>query len=594
MPISRPTSLSVAYGIALFGLSLIYRATFINQGYNATDEGWLQSIGARIVAGQMPYRDFYFGSPPVSIYEQAALIQVFGQGYGILASRWVFSVEVALASVLAFVILLRYVRPTVAFLITLPTCCFSVVLFYFTNYSYDGEVLALLSLALLVHAAPGRRVLAVLGGLAGALAFMAKPTFLGLLPIIVLAALAGAWAERKAGEHAKRWTGIRGAVAPYITGFVLGCLLTFAYFAAEGIGSQFVSKALLVPRQTFPLPLTFVFWQDLPEWMLFWPNVAGYIAALIVLGLVIRVGLIPDYLRLGAVAAILLFLLYRALPSATDGLPTARQNAVLLAAIGILLLLNLAAIGLALFARPDVRGRLFPPELPVMALGLQYLAQFNAAGVRFSYYGTFLSIPVALLVLHRLSGLASPIGQRGDLSIGISKWAALLVGVAIALTAIVDTHGVVFRDGPRSQLTSSFQTPLLAGIRSRPDNTARVDGVVAAVMSLTQPGDTILAMPDFPAIYFLTGRRNPTPIGWYEAPQVSAAQAQEVVAVMAKNPPKIVILQTYDEDDFLHTRHPIDYRAQPHLRPIYEFILANYRSVAKVGDLVLYVPAAGP
>lgn len=41
--------------IALVGLG--YRATFITQGFDATDEGWLQSAGRRITLGQVPYRD---------------------------------------------------------------------------------------------------------------------------------------------------------------------------------------------------------------------------------------------------------------------------------------------------------------------------------------------------------------------------------------------------------------------------------------------------------------------------------------------------------------------------------------------------------
>lgn len=580
---------TIGYAIGIFAIGLVYRATFITQGFNATDEGWLQSMGSRIAEGQVAYRDFYFGSPPLSIYEQAALIRAFGEGYGILASRWVFSVEVGLASVLAFVILLRYVAPGLAFLLCLPTCFFTVILYYFTNYSYDGELFALLSIAFLVHAIRGRQWLAVIGGLAGSLAFMAKPTFLGLLGIVILAALANAVAGRRVSSYIVG----RLSTAVYVAGFAAGCLLMYLYFAAAGAGGDFINKAFLLPRQTYPVSATFVIWQDMPQWMLQVPNIAGYIAVLLLLFLVLRAESIPDLARLAAAGAVIAVLAVRAVPEAVNGLPTARQDALLLVSIALLWLLNLGAIVLAALAPRSLRERIFPPELPVMALGLQYIGQFNAAGVRFSYYGTFLSVPVALLLLHTLGRLSTPLWRRGVFSIGVSTWAAVLVGVVVALTGIVDTHGVVNRDGPRSQLNSSFRTPHLGGISTLPQNSETVDGVVAAVTSRTHPGDAIFVMPDFPVLYFLSGRRNPTRIGWYESPQVSQAQAEEAVADMKRDPPKVVVLQTYDGADFLHTGPKLDYMSMPQLRPIYLYILSKYALVEEVNDIQIYTPAAG-
>ena len=566
----------------------MYRALFIGQGFNATDEGWLQSLGARIAGGQMPYRDFYFGSPPVSIYEQAALIKIFGDGYGILASRWVFSVEVALSSVLAYLVVLRYARPTLAFLVSLPTCFFTVILYYFTNYSYDGEVLALLSVALLVHSSPRRWPVAVLGGLAGSLSFMAKPTFLGLAGIVLIALAANVVAARRSGDQSLSPAVDRPAAIAYAGGFALGIALVLAYFATAGEAGDFVNKAFFLPRQTYPVGLGFVVWQDMPQWMLAVPNIAGYLAALLVGVLLLRVTGIPDWIRLAAAAALMLLLLYRASPSAAGGLPTARQDAVLLVAIGTLWLLNVAAIVLAVVRPPALRGDLFPPELPVIAFGLQYIGQYNAAGVRFSYYGTFLSIPVALLLLRRLA--RAPVWRWGDLGVAAPIYGAALLGMAIALTGIVDTHGVVYRDAPRSTLTSTFAAPLLAGVSSTPANTQQVDGVIDAVDSRTGPGDPILVFPDFPALYYLTGRRNPTRIGWFETPQLSLQQADEVVRDLQRDPPKVVVVQTYDEGDFLRAGPPLDYASIPVLRPIYTYVIDNYTLVDRVGDIQIFVP----
>lgn len=582
----------IVYGTALFALGLMYRATFITQGFNATDEGWLQSLGARIVAGQLPYRDFNFGLPPLTIYKEAALIRLLGSDYGILASRWASAFEISLASVLAFVVVVRYVRPTWAFLVVLPTCFFSTILFYFANYSYDGEVLALLSIALLVHTTPERRTLAVLGGVSGGLAFMAKPTFLGLVPIILIGAVANRLATRSLEEHQDHAIGIRHAVIPYIAGFVLVCLAVLTYFALEGAAGDLIYNTFVLPRQSYPIPLAFVIWQDVPDVMLIWPNIAGYLAAALALLLLLRVERIPEVLRLGAAAGLVVLLVVRALPSSSTGMPSARQLALLLLILGVLLVLNAVTFLVTLVAKAQLKAALFPPELPLLALGLQYVAQFNAAGIRYSYYGAFLSVPVAILFLRSLAAV-NPSWRRGPFAVRVMPLAPLVLGLSIVAAGIVDTHGVVARDGPRSQLSASFATPRLHGLTSLPANTERVDGLVAMVESQTAPGDPILVLPDFPVLYFLTGRRNPTRIGWYETPQVTTGEAEQAVADMKRDPPKLVILQTYDEADFRRTGPKLDYEAIPQLLPIYRYVIENYRLVHTVGDLDIYEPA-GP
>jgi hypothetical protein len=116
---------SIVYITVIVVVGLAYRATFITQGFNATDEGWLQSVGRRITLGQVPYRDFRFAFPPVSIYKEAALQAIFGDAYTLLFARWVFVAEATLGSVIAYLILTRFVRPRIAFLATLPTVFFS-------------------------------------------------------------------------------------------------------------------------------------------------------------------------------------------------------------------------------------------------------------------------------------------------------------------------------------------------------------------------------------------------------------------------------------------------------------------------------------
>src|SRR5690242_425733 len=62
-----------AYAAAVLVVGLAFRATFIGLGFNATDEGFRQSLARRIVQGQVPYRDFDTNFAPVSIYKEAAI-----------------------------------------------------------------------------------------------------------------------------------------------------------------------------------------------------------------------------------------------------------------------------------------------------------------------------------------------------------------------------------------------------------------------------------------------------------------------------------------------------------------------------------------
>ena len=183
---ARTRLLDAALAVALLVLGLAFRATFIQQGFNPTDEGWLLSAGHRIVSGQVLYRDFDIALPPFSPYKVAALLALFGDGYTVLAARWAFAVEATLGSVLAYVIIRRFAGSGTSFLVTIPTVFFSILLYYFDNYTYDGEILLLGAVALLVHARPGARASVALAGSLAGLAILAKPTFLLFVPVVIL------------------------------------------------------------------------------------------------------------------------------------------------------------------------------------------------------------------------------------------------------------------------------------------------------------------------------------------------------------------------------------------------------------------------
>jgi hypothetical protein len=578
-----------AYAVVLLAVGLVYRATFISQGFNATDEGWLQAVARRIVMGQVPYRDFNFDFPPLSIYKEAGLQVLFGAAYDLLVSRWAFAVEAGLGSVLAFFILRSFVSTRTAFLLALPTNFFSVLVYAYENYTYDGQILLLLSLLLLQSAGAGRRWLAVAAGVAAGLAALAKPTYAGFVVLVLVVALAGARLSPIDADRFPALLGARRHWAAFLAGFAATLGAASLAFTAVGAGGAFVYQSFVYYQQANPLGLGFAIWQNLPT--AFSRRELELLVAIAVL--LVGASLLPSaWLRrlcaLGTPLGLLAYFYRHHLPA--DFVPMA---------MGLLLIINAWAVVLTIVVRlpglrdgshfTALRDRLPPPELPVFALGLQYLAQFTSSGVLYSYLGAYLSVPTALILL--LEVAVSAPDERAPARMALPALAPALFALWLVVASVNFVQGYVYFDYPRSQLTDSFKTPALAGITSNPDNVARVDGVVAAVDRHSRPGDPIFALPDFACLYLLADRRNPTRQDWYESIILTPSIVSQAVADLQRDPPKVVVVQTRYEQDYSHTRtdHFIDYQ-HTQATQIYQYLFANYHVVEKVGDINILVP----
>ncbi|HLQ60345.1 MAG TPA: hypothetical protein VK131_00615, partial [Candidatus Acidoferrales bacterium] len=338
---------------------------------------------------------------------------------------------------------------------------------------------------------------------------------------------------------------------------------------AQGALGDLLYQTLVFPGRALPVPLRYKVFQNLPE-VFRGTNLALFVFVLAMVGLAAwsRRGWVRAAAALAIPAAVLAHHLY----------PSDFWGRFLAEALGLLLVLNGAALVLAL-ARRDLP---FPPELPALALALQYLAQFTFSGVWYSYLGAYLSVPVALLLLRWLAG---ELRWAGAL-------APALAGGWLAAGSVLFLAGSVYRDAPRPQLTAAFHSAKLAGIRSTPADVERVDGMVAEVERDSRPGEPILAFPDFPGLYFLTGRRNPTRQDWYNRGTLTPEVADQAAAELARNPPRVVFVQTYAEWDFLRTTPPLDYESDPKFAPVYRFIVANYVQTGAIGDILVYRPRA--
>jgi hypothetical protein len=590
--VNRP----LLYAVVILLVGLAYRATFITQGFAATDEGWLQSLGYRIAHGQLPYRDFDYALPPLSIYKEAALIKIFGDAYGVLASRWAFVVLATIGSLLTFLIIRRYVGDRVAFLTALPTVFFSVILYYFSNYNYDSLVLLLAAIAFLVYAQPGRRWFPLLAGVAAGLSLLAKPTYGAFLVAVVVAGLV---APRLPGLKSETVRGLRQWPL-VLLGAAIPVLVVVVAVALAGASRQFFYQAFLLYRAAHPGSLLGLIVQGIPGYV---TRPAGLIGAVLAVLLVLS----PRqpalrWVRIGAVivglAAVLLL---------TVAVPDRAQPAFLVAGFECLWLINLVALVSGL------RGGLPSPELPLFALALQYLSQITYNGVVLYYVGAYLTVPVALMFLLKTPSPTLPTRGREELQAPTltlpREWGreelstpsltlptrgrelvALLVGLWLVVGSVIVTRMNVYEDAPRAQLTSAFTSAKLQGISSLPTTTQRIDAAVSAVNRLSRPGEPVFAFPDLAILYFLTNRTNPTRVDWYNTGSITPDEVTQAVADLTLNPPRVVLLQSYRESDFQRSEQ-LDYVSEPKWLPIIAYLMSHYRQVGQAGDITVMVPA---
>lgn len=598
----RPTrGPAILYALLILAVGLAYRLSFVYQGWSATDEGWLQAAGIRIASGQVPYRDFEYPLPPVTIYKEAALAAVTGPGWTVLASRWLFSFEVTLASLLAFLILRRAVSDRTAFFVTLPTVFFTVMILAFTNYTYDAEFWALVSVTLAVYAGEGRRqgLVALAAGGAAGLAAMAKSPFLAFLPAIPFAALAGSWLRRGRNDAPQMARSLQRVWLLYLAGAAIVIGGFFAYFASIGLLRSFVEQAFLLTARANPVSLRFALIQDLPDYAVRFGRLGIGVTAIILLLLPFAINRLWEFVRtvllLGALAYVLLYTqLHPPIPSRPYFINIAY---FVVSGVGVIALLVSLILETPWLARNEtaagLRSRFPPLELIFLALFLQWLAQFHYDGLVFWFVGSYLSVPVVLIFLRELGRVRIPVFRGATrLRFGAPAVAWVLIATWLSIGGAGIFLERVYQDADRPLLTASFSPAKLSGITTYPETAQRVDALVAEVDRRTKPGDPIFFFPDYGIMYAVTGRTNPTPLDWYNEAFLTPAVTDQVLAALQRDPPRVVFLQRQREGAYQRDQPPVDY-VHSKWAPIFLYLIAHYRVDGGVQDIAILVPA-GP
>jgi uncharacterized membrane protein len=461
---------------AVGGLALLAQVPSLDRGVVPLDEGQLVTIADRLLGGELLYRDVYTGIFPGIYYLTAALLRVFGED--VLVTRWAAAVVNAAIAVGLWLAGCRAMRPGWALLA--PALYVALVPFAYPaltmfNYSPLAMVCAVWALVFLLRYLETARLsdAAVAGLLLGACGLV-KQNFGALAS---LAVALGYVAGRAGGAPLARRS-LLGGILPIALCAVAPALLAGAVLAAAGALPGFLHDTLFSigesQMQAFNDPIPPIFGphpQDDGRFVFAYTPSSLY--AYLVLGKTLfGLGMSPG-LRSAAIR-----LAYG------GALATLLAGVVLLAAEG---------------SQPPERRR--ATRCVVIFAALMFLGLFPSA--IWSHLAYVLA-PVLLLfalVVERVAGAlerAAPAAARGwAVACGAFCAAALAVGAQISV-----------------DLRRWYPEPLgveRGSLHVSKDQRALLGGAARFLERCAPAGEPVFVAPDMPLVYFLAGRRNPTP-----------------------------------------------------------------------------------
>lgn len=536
-------------------LVAIYNYLFLGQGFNGTDEGYLLSLGQRVVNGDRPYIDFYFLRTPLSIYIQAGLIKIFGDNYTILASRIYWAVEIGFLALLLSMIYRRFVTALELFLLLLTTYIILGLLLSFPWYNTDAAFFAGLAVVLLY------KKLAFPAGLAIGLAFMTKQGYGLMLPLFLVISGIIHWKYREL--ELLEWRKIIflciGAAAPV--------MIYLIYLLINGGIDLFIKNILLFPPESSRVGMGFTLFQN---------NLDAFLYSIPIIISMTIVFFAPLQRRIWIILAAGCFI--------AAVVMMLRQDQYYI--FNLVMLNYSVAILTFIKAVREKEGEdwgWFGALLPAWLLAVvgQYISGYNYAGLASAYVGA------GILICFTYAALRS--ANPG----GYGKTISIILLIILLATGAYHKHEAVYRDEKRSLLTSSFFTPKLRGIKSTERNVNQIEGMIFAINQFTNKGDYIFVFPDFPALYYLADRNSPTRVEWPIFRELNDEMIIDVLDSLNSKMPKMVLLQTYPEADFRRAGSKFGFYGFAEYRPFVEFFKSKYKLLKEEGDVYILIPING-
>lgn len=473
---NRPLGFWWASSAGIAALAVALQMRFFDRTAVPMDEGQLAAVAVRLLDGEVLYRDIHTGIGPGIYHVTAALFAFFG--HDLLVTRWAQVGINAAIAVCLWLLAARVVRihwaalPPLAFLL-LVVVSFPVL----TMLNYSSLALATAIGSLLVlqrYLKFGYTSTGLLLGVLLAVTALTKQNY-GALTIVAIGTSL-VW-NRPGSALAVR--SLFASLLPIVTSGATLALLIVAYFGVQGALSDLIDATLIQlggPQlQAFNNPIPAIF-GTLPS------NEPLFIF------LYTPPTLFNHLMHGGTLFDRPITLLMREMAIRISyGLP----------------LIALIATPIVLWATRRHRGPRVRRETQTIALFslLFFLGIFPSA----IWSHLAFVVPPTLLLLAVLFDSLESVARR---RIVAARWVAL-IGCSMVLSVCLIAS---VRIGETIQ--NWYPIPLelpRATLFVTPHYAALYRGAVDFIETCAAPNDPIFVAPDIPIIYFLTGRRNPTP-----------------------------------------------------------------------------------
>jgi hypothetical protein len=169
-------------------LPLIYTFLYGQYGYDFVDAGLITSGSWRILLGEVPYRDFFWGKPPFSLYLHSLQLLLIPDQFQVIAERFLYYAQVVIYSHLFSAIIKRYfsneLKGVDVYLLSMATFIYSAHNWPpFSWYTIDGIFFSTLGFYFLLNW--NKLSFSIIGIFFGFLAALTKQSFY-LIPIMML------------------------------------------------------------------------------------------------------------------------------------------------------------------------------------------------------------------------------------------------------------------------------------------------------------------------------------------------------------------------------------------------------------------------
>ena len=530
-------------------LASLFFFTYFNRFLGLRSGDGEFSGGMALLAGRLPYRDYYTAGPPLNQIKSALELSLFGKT--LLVSRLCAVLERLGLAMLLYVWLRRLFSTWASSIAATTTIIVSACDHTdpLASYNHDAILFAILCGLLASRSLDAIRVRTVLlfaaaAGSAAGLSSLTKQTVgLGTAAVVLaLGALANAQIRRLSGAFLWR--------CAYLFGFAVPLALAALYLCHLGVLSSALQMLFVIgPSAKASGPHAFLLRElsvaaDNPLWVL-----PGCIATLLSAGAVWRAvttGAEPrqegraDWivLWLAGAGVILAGELVAMTPIQLVGDVT--KAAVYYTLIGTVLLMG-AAVSRGLRSRGQ-DGRNWQVAL--------------LAGVSCSVAVT-LSLSWPAFEAMTLPGLGLLLAAALD---GATRYGRDFISVVISAVTFLGVHDKLVvpfsfdhqTEAPVRFATAHSQQPILRGMRLPAETVDFLDGTATVVAAEASPGTTIFTYPEMGLIYALTDRQPPTFAGSHNIDVVSDTLARDEATRLEHSQPRVLVYAKPSEDD-LHS-----------------------------------------